>query len=317
MQTALYKGTFIAQERTDKANKPGESILRALAYFDIFQYPLLAGEIKRFSDQPTDEIFFEKTLEQLLYDKKIFRFYDFYSLQNNFLLAEKRIQGNHRAQLLLPKAMKIGRFLFRFPYVRAIGISGSLSKNYADEKADIDFFIIAKANRLWIARTLMHLFKKLTFITGHQHFYCMNYYIDETALELKDKNIFTAIEIKTLLTVCGKKALDSFFTTNKWADDFFPFCNYRHLQNAESPSPWFKNFFEWILNSKTGDRLDNYLMKLSARRWKKKQQKGKRNEKGQTMGLITSKHFARSNPESFQERLLELYDQKLAALNLM
>ena len=212
--------------------------------------------------------------------------------------------------------MKIGRFLFQFPYVRAIGISGSLSKNYADEKADIDFFIITKANRLWIARTLMHIFKKFTFLTGKQHFYCMNYYVDETALEMEDKNIFTAIEVKTLLPVGGKEALDNFFIANQWTDEFLPACSCRNLQNAESSRSWIKKFIEWILNNKVGDRLDNYLMKITSRRWKRKEQKGKRNEKGQAMGLITGKHFARSNPESFQEKLLMLYDEKITGMQL-
>ncbi len=317
MQTALYKMITISPEKINISGKNAEeSILKTLAYFDIFQYPLLQSEITEFSDQSLDESLLEKTLEQLLKEKKIFRLNNFYSLQNNFLLAEKRMQGNRRADQLLPKAMKIGRFLFKFPFVKAIGISGSLSKHYADENADIDFFIITKTNRVWIARTLMHIFKKFTFITGRQHFYCMNYYVDETALQIKDKNIFTAIEVKTLLPACGKETMDNFFTANNWSDEFLPACNCRRLQNIDTPGGWFKKSGEWILNNKIGDRLDNYLLKITSRRWKRKEQKGKQNKKGKTMGLITGKHFARSNPESFQEKLLLLYDEKLSAMKL-
>ena len=317
MQTALYKVMTIAPGKVNSSSENAEeSILKALAYFDIFQYPLLAVEIGEFSDQPLSAPLLEKTLKQLLDEKKIFQFNNFYSLQNNFLLVERRIKGNRRAEQLLPKAMKISRFLFKFPFVSAIGISGSLSKHYADENADIDFFIIAKTNRLWIARTLMHIFKKFTFITGSQHFYCMNYYVDETALQMEDKNIFSAIEVKTLLPACGKETLDNFFMANDWSDKFLPACNCRHPQNIESPGGWLKEFIEWILNDTIGDSLDNYLMKITSRRWNKKEQEGKRNEKGQTMGLITGKHFARSNPGSFQEKLLLLYDEKLSGMKL-
>ena len=316
MQTALYRKISVSSDEMINTGIPTESIIKSLAYFDIFHHPLTIDEIKRFSNRELNHSLLEKTLEQLIREKKIFRFNEFYSLQNNFSLAEKRIRGNHRAEMLLPKAMKIGRFLFHFPYVRAIGISGSLSKHYADEKADIDFFIITKANRLWIARTLMHIFKKFTFIRGRQHYYCMNYYVDETSLQLEDKNIFTAIEVKTLLPVYGKEMLDLFFAANRWTDQFFPYCNFRRPENAEPASTQFKKFREWILNNKIGNWLDNYLMKISAHRWRKKEQEGKRNKKGQTMGLITGKHFARSNPESFQEKILELYEQKLSELNL-
>ena len=157
----------------------------------------------------------------MLINETIFLHDDFYSLHNNPLLAYRRKEGNLRAKKLIPRAYAIGRFLYRFPFVRAIAISGSLSKDFADEKADIDFFIITKANRLWIARTMMHLFKKLTFITGHQHYFCMNYYVDEEALLIQDQNIFTAIEIRTLLPVCGGRQHDNFFEVNNWACKFF------------------------------------------------------------------------------------------------
>jgi len=171
MQTALFKLMTISPEKTNNSGSNAEeSILKTLAWFDIFEYPLLPGEIKQFSDQSLNEALFEETLGQLLHEKKIFRLDNFYSLQNNLLLAKKRIQGNRRAEQLLPKAMKIGRFLFKFPYVKAIGVSVSLFKQFTYENVDIDFFIITKTNLLWIARTLMHIFKKFTFITGRQHF---------------------------------------------------------------------------------------------------------------------------------------------------
>jgi hypothetical protein len=195
-----------------------------------------------------------------------------------------------------------------------VGISGSLSKNFADAKADVDFFIITKANRLWIARTLMHLYKKFTFLTGKQHFYCMNYYIDEEAMLLEDKNIFTAIEIKTLLPVSGDKTIKSFFETNKWTNNYLPACNFRRQAEVDPRSSLLKRIQEWMLNGKIGDLLENYLFRLTQKRWKRKFEKGLRNNKGQTMELITGKHFARSNPGAFQEKVLALYEQKLSGL---
>ena len=304
----------------EKINKTGNcvegSILKTLAYFDIFQYPLLKFEIKQFLDQPIAESSLDMALQQLLSEKSIYRFNSFYSLQNNSLLAEKRIAGNMRAENLLAKAIKNGRFLFRFPFVRAIGISGSLSKKYADEKADIDFFIITKTNRLWIARTFMHIFKKFTFLNRRQHFYCMNFYLDETALALEGKNIFTAIEIKTLLPVCGKEVMNDFFKANEWTDELLPTCNFRHQQKAEPESSWIKNCLEWIFDNKMTGRLDNWLMEITTKRWKKKEQRGMRNNKGQTMCMVTGKHFSWMNPESFNEKVLSLYDEKLYSLKL-
>jgi hypothetical protein len=252
-------------------------------------------------------------LSDLISDEWVFFHNGFYCLQDNPLPACKRINGNQRAAELLPRAREIGRFLYRFPFVKAIGISGSLSKNYADDRADIDFFVITKANRLWLARTLMHIFKKFTFLTGRQHYYCMNYYIDEEALLLEDQNIFTAIELKTLLPVCGDFTFWKFFGANHWSDEWLPACEFRK-QSRKDPKPVFKRFIEWISNNKLGNFLDTRLMRITTRRWKRKAMKGMRNEKGMTMELLTGKHFAKSNPGSFQEKVLALYKEKLTKL---
>jgi len=291
-----------------------QSILGTLAYYDIFHYPLTAAEIGQFMDRVTDDRDLQEDLSALKEQGLIFFHHGFYSLQDNPLLSHRRRQGNQYAEKLLIKAGRIGRFLGRFPFVRAVGISGSLSKNYADEKADIDFFIITKANRLWIARSLMHLYKKFTFLFGKQHFYCMNYYVDEKALLLEDKNIFTAIEIKTLLPVSGEKSMQKFFQTNRWTDQLLPACPFREQFRKDGRGSRIKKMTEWIFMGKAGSWLENWLFRITQRRWKRKEEKGRRNKKGQPMELITGKHFARSNPGAFQEKVLAMYEQKLTKL---
>ncbi|HYE56342.1 MAG TPA: hypothetical protein VD996_15945, partial [Chitinophagaceae bacterium] len=142
------------------------SILKVLVYFDIFSYPLTVKEIRLFLDSSATDDNIRHELETLVSNRKVYRFDNFYSLQNKPFLVYRRKEGNDRAAPMLAKAHKISAFLYRFPFVRGIGISGSLSKNFADKNADIDFFVITSANRLWIARSFMHLFKKLTFLTG-------------------------------------------------------------------------------------------------------------------------------------------------------
>jgi predicted nucleotidyltransferase len=294
-----------------------ESVLKALAYFDIFHYPLTEEEIGSFLDRQSAKNELATLLTSLVADKIIFLHNGVYSLQDNPLLSYRRYQGNQRAETMLLKAQRIGRFLYQFPFVRAVGVSGSLSKNYADEKADIDFFIITKTNRLWIARTLMHLFKKLTFLTGRQRLYCMNYYIDEEALQLADQNIFTAIEIKTVVPVAGEDTMNVFFKMNNWADTWLPACGQQLQKEKDKRTGLLKLMMEGLLNNKVGDKIDDLFFRLTSTRWKRKERNGKRNEKGIRMGLLTDKHFAKSNPGDFQEKVLSLYRQRVDAINML
>jgi hypothetical protein len=288
------------------------AILKTLIYFDIFDYPLSEKDIKNFLGCYVNDEIFASALLQLSLDKIIFRLGDFYSLENNRQRAEERMQGNLRALPLLAKAGRIGAFLYKFPYVRSIAVSGSLSKNYADKKADIDFFIVVKSNRLWIARTILHVFKKFTFLVGKENFFCMNYFVDEEALTIPEKNIYTAVEIVTLFPLAGTFTLNKFFEKNQWTKKWLPCYEYkRNLKTAERGSG-FKKFAEWLFNGKAGEKTDNLLYRWTTRRWKKKEQKGRKNSKGQVMNLVTGKHFSKSNPETFQEKILARYHDKIA-----
>src|SRR5258708_1655615 len=110
----------------------------------MFRYPVTAQEICRFSDQPVNPVEIEATLNLLTENKHIWKLDEFYSLQHDRSLIERRRKGNKRADELLEIAYRVGRSLYKFPFVKGVGVSGSLSKNYADEDADIDFFIITK-----------------------------------------------------------------------------------------------------------------------------------------------------------------------------
>lgn len=293
--------------------KTDHSVLKVLTYFDLFDYPLSKEEISFYLDHPLSDTQLSVVLQQLSDEGQIFLHQGFYSLQDKPALTARRKDGNNRAQTLLETGYRVAAFLYRFPYVRGVCISGSLSKNFADEKADIDFFIITHTNRLWIARTLMHLFKKLTFLVGRQHWYCMNYYIDEAALQIEERNVFTATEMITLLPVCGNGALDNFFEANSWTKLFYPkYTGRQAILPGNHHRYRTKRWVEWLFNNSMGDRLDNYLMKITAGRWKKKEAEKRLNMRGGRMGLKTGKHFCKPNPVFFQHQILERYRQRLA-----
>ena len=281
-------------------------------YFDIFRYPLTEKEIRSFLDRSFDETEFANSLHALLQSQRIFRLHEFYSLQNDLSLAERRRKGNELAATLLTRAEKISNLLYKFPYVRAIGVSGSVSKNFADENADIDYFIITKANRLWIARTLLHLFKKIPFLKNRNQHYCMNYFVDEADLVIEEKNVYTATELFTIIPMAGNGSMKSFFNTNSWSHNYFPNLDLPSVkEDVKKPSPWYKKLAESVLNNKLGDSLDNYFMKLTTRRWKKKEDEQRLNTKGERMGLKTGKHFSKPNPIFFHDWFMDKYEKKL------
>jgi predicted nucleotidyltransferase len=293
-----------------------ESILAALAYYDLFHYPLTQIELYQFLQKTSDYQSFSLELERLVSEQQVYRLDEFYSLHDDPALANRRRKGNEKAKLLLSISEKVSSFLFKFPYVRGIGVSGSLSKNYADENSDIDLFIITKKNRLWIARTLLHIFKKLTFFVGKQHYFCMNYFVDEAGLSIEEKNIYTATEIVTLLPIKGFEAFREFNKQNSWVKLYLPNHSMKISYASDTNSTLLKRFLEVIFENWIGALIDKLLMRITRKRWRKKTRNGKLNSRGIIMSMKVGSHYAKPHPDNFQIKLITEYEDKLALMFL-
>lgn len=285
-----------------------------MAYFDVFNYPLTNEEVRRFLPEKCNQLVVNEILYQLIKEDIIYKLNNFYSLQNQPQLAEIRLAGNKRAIKLLKIARLAAKILSWFPFVQSIAVSGSLSKNFADEKADIDFFIITSANRLWIARTFMHVFKKLTFLAGKQSWFCMNYYIDEMKMEIAEKNIFTAMEIVTLMPMQGINCFKKFIEANSWTHNYFREQIITNEKNGEIKKVVFRKCLEKIFNSSLGISIEKRLMRVTDERWKKKTHQGKVNDHGRRLAMITNPHFSKPDPAIFQSKVLRKYQHKVKQL---
>jgi hypothetical protein len=139
----------------------------------------------------------------------------------------------------------------------------------------------------------------------------MNYFIDEADLGIIEKNIYTATEIATILPLCGCKIFDDFFKANTWTRSFFP-NKFMYMPPAkEIKKSWLKYSVEKILNNRFGNSLDNYLMRLTTKSWNSKTRSNKKNSKGIVLGMHAGRHFSKPNPDTFQKRLLQRYENNL------
>jgi hypothetical protein len=136
----------------------------------------------------------------------------------------------------------------------------------------------------------------------------MNYFIGDGELEIPEKNIYTAVEIATLMPLRGRVPFENFFSSNDWTQVFFP-NKYRAIQTVRNcRSNWFKKMIEKILDNKIGDAVDNRLMKWTERSWRKKTLGNKKNSKGMLMDMHVGKHVSRPNPVIFQKKFIQRYE---------
>ena len=287
-----------------------QSALKALLYYDIFQYPLTSKEVFHFmsTNHVTHEEVVE-TLNDLSAKGYIFERDKFYSVRDSKELIERRVKGNNEAQKWIHPAERQAKLIYSFPFVRAVMVSGSLSKNYMDDKSDLDFFIITAPQRLWIARTLLIIYKKIVLFNSHKYF-CVNYFIDNDHLEIEEKNIFTATELATLIPLCGNPYYEDLFERNKWLKNFLPNHQLKPINNNLPIQNNFKKTIERTIDFLGGSRWDTFFMDLTNRRWRRMYSNKYSNEDFK-IAFKTNKYASKNHPKYYQKKVVDQYIEKL------
>ena len=288
----------------------GKSIIKTLAYYDIFEYPLTAEEI--YQNLGTNSVSNLDVLNEIeiLSDKGlVYRKNKFYLLRNNDILISRRIAGNNLAEKKINSAYRMTKFISKFPYVRAVLLSGSISKGYMEEGSDVDYFIITHPNRLWVTRLLLMLFKKV-FLFNSRKVFCINYFVDTETLEIEEKNIFTATELATLIPTYGKELYDELYKKNSWIRDFYPNFPKRDSNIiSNNKNSLIQKTFEKILSNSFGDKLDDFAMNLFEKSNQRKYHNYNKNDF--RVAFKTSKRESKHHPKFFQKRVLEAFNDKL------
>jgi len=287
-----------------------KAILQPISYFDIFDFPLTSEEILKFSPAKLPPAELNSQLNKLTTSGKIHKHENYYlpafSSVNNVL---KRKENEKRAKSIEQKVKRYSKLISRFPFIRCVCISGSYSKGVITVDGDVDFFIITQPGRLWLSRTLLVLFKKLILLNSRKYF-CVNYFIDSDHLEIPDKNLFSATEIKTLIPAYNHSLYLQFIKANSWINELLPHSTSIHKkETSEYKASGFKRFLEKILNGKMGEKLDELCFRITLKRWKKKFKHF--NEEDFDLNMRTKKNVSKHHPQGFQNKVLKALDERL------
>jgi predicted nucleotidyltransferase len=280
--------------------------LKTILYFSLFNYPLKLDEICNFSITKDCETI-RKNLDELVAQKVIIKVDDYYMVDANRSHIEKRKQGNRMAVEALVKAQEKAKLISKFPFVEAVGVSGSLSKGYYDHKSDIDFFVITRPNRLWVCRTFLMLYKKI-FLLNSRKYFCINYFMSSGNLEVEEKNRFTATEIKTLIPFQGKAAFEVFYAKNHWVSDVFGEFSPKLDSTEEISKPSGIRILERFLSTQAGNLLDSLFKSVTVSFWKMKFKEMAHDDF--KIALKSTKNISKHHPLNFQKKVISSLNEK-------
>ena len=166
------------------------AILKTLAFFDLFSFPLTSLEVWQHlyaSEIATlEEI--ENELKKLPQIKEYQGFY--FLVQRPNRMVEDRKEKYLIAEKKYRKVRRVAKILAILPFVRMIAVCNSLAYSNARAESDIDLFIISKAGKVWTTRFACLLILKIFGLRPkgekRQDKFCLSFFVDENHLDLEN-----------------------------------------------------------------------------------------------------------------------------------
>lgn len=136
---------------------------------------------------------------------------------------------------------KLASFILQLaPFIQMIGLTGSLARQEANQKSDIDFFIVTKAGRIWTCRifclvlmTICGLKRSKNKIAGRV---CMNIFQTDNHLKLsyrdhRESPQWLARDYAHIVPLWSKGQLFSnFMASNAWIEKYGEVFHYKNYK---------------------------------------------------------------------------------------
>lgn len=263
--------TPLASIPAARSSSPGDAaldagILRTVVYADLFDHPLTVDEVHRGligvrASRSAVELRVDRMIPDHLARKGGYVF-----LPGRGDLVDRRRRRQARARDLWPAALTHARRIASFPFVRMVAITGSLALDSVDEEADVDLLVVTESGRLWICRALVGLFSR--WVARRGVVLCPNFFLSEGALELEDRNLYTAHELIRMIPVAGGSTYRAMWDRNPWARKLFPNAG-EPPHGDPLPDPGrgpLRRMIEALLRTRAGGWLDGLERRRKLRR---------------------------------------------------
>jgi glycosyltransferase involved in cell wall biosynthesis len=198
------------------------AILKTVAYADVFDYPLTVEEVHRYLigvGASAAEVAAAVAAGSLATGRLAGRD-GLVALRGRDAIAGLRHGRADVAARLWPRAIRYGRLIGRLPFVRMVAVSGSLAANNVGPGADVDYLIVTAPRRLWLCRAMVILVVRLARRRGLE--LCPNYLLSESALDLRERDLYTAWELAQVVPVAGLETYQALRRRNGWTSVFLP-----------------------------------------------------------------------------------------------
>lgn len=204
-------------------------IYSAIAYKDVFRFPITATEIHRYVQRHVCTLQdVEAALGGQAMDERLSTDGTYYVRAGRESWLSHPVRHTDLCLQAWRRARRYASMLAAIPTVKMVGVTGSLANNNVHPGDDIDFMVITDAGCLWRTRACTKVLQQLDVRFGSGQL-CVNYLRSEAALSISDECLYMAQEITQMVPLYGMDVYAAFRDSNGWTRDFLP--------NAARPPP--------------------------------------------------------------------------------
>lgn len=248
------------------------AIIKALAFFDMYDYALTFDELHRYLEIKCDPTELQEALKEMT-GEHVHERAGVYFLIGRESLTEKIDEFNENARKKYAIAMRVAGVLKYLSGVRMLAVCNSLARGVAGTESDIDLFIILKKGRIWSLRLLITL---IVHALGVRRYgakitdrICLSFYIADDHLnvyEYEDQDL-DFYWLSTMKPLYDDGAYAEFIKANDWLYQKQPNFSKKRMksfvwQGDSLASAAVKKIFGVLIFSPLGTIVESLVKKI-------------------------------------------------------
>lgn len=301
----------------------GKAIVRTVAYFDIFDYPLTDFEIWRLlyknnaSLEEVGEVIKEEELKNIIAEEK-----GFYFLKGREEIIKKRMERYNYSDRKFKRSLKVIKFFKLVPWLKMIAVGNIMGAHNLRNEGDIDFFIITAQGRIWLARFFAIIIVKLMRLRPNlknsKDKICLSFFISEENLDLKELMLINSEKeddtyfiywFAGLVPIYDKNGIyDKFIKSNGWLLKYLPnFINPNILNRRKTTTARSGNYPVNLIFSRLENFFKKWQLKIMPKEIKEIMNKDSR--------VLISDSIIKSHANDRRDMYRKIWEEKISKIN--
>lgn len=249
---------------TIEKQETGRAIVETIAFFDLFDYPVAVIEIWEHLNTKCEILDIISALDfkplpnpPLAKGRELSSFFEskngFYFLKGREEIIKTRLARYNYTDQKFKRALWVARVFKLIPWIKMIAVGNIIGAHNLKKESDIDLFIIAAKNRVWLARFFCVGIVKLLNLRPkpgrEKDKICLSFFVSEDNLDLRDLKLKNDLYFNYWLAGLAPiydvgNTYKKFIKANGWIKEVFPNwqpgeVNYRRDAGRPLPKLYF------------------------------------------------------------------------------